>query len=271
MSATTFFTNQTYLQNQYATQTNLQIRVETHEKYSFPKMDFAAWVLDHVPWRGRERVVEVGCGSGVYARLTQARAEYYVAGDLSLGMLQSLPADIPRLNLDAQQLPLANESVDVILANHMLYHVPDQDAAAAHIARVLRPGGYLLAATNATHNRPELNQLVSDVAKELAIPLNDEALGDALLTFTLENGQSLLARHFSQVTRYDVDSAFIFPTPEPVIAYIGTTREKLLEAAPPGITWEQVAEQLYHRLSAHIAQKGEFRVNKKAGVFVCQK
>lgn len=271
MSATTFFTNQTYLQNQYATQTNLQIRVETHEKYSFPKMDFAAWVLDHIPWRGRERVVEVGCGSGVYARLTQARAGYYVGGDLSFGMLQSLPADISRLNLDAQRLPLADESVDVILANHMLYHVPDQDAAAAHFARVLRPGGYLLAATNTSHNRLELNQLVRDVATELTIPLTDEALGDTLLTFTLENGQALLERHFAQVTRYDVDSAFIFPAPEPVIAYIGTTRDKLLEAAPPGITWEQVAEQMYRRLSTHIAQKGEFRVNKKAGVFVCQK
>lgn len=260
-----------YVQTQYATQDNLRIRVETHEKYSFPKMDFAAWVLDQLPWRGRERVLEVGCGSGIYARPTQARAGHYIGGDLSWGMVQSLPPDIPRVNLDAQWLPLAAASVDVILANHMLYHVPDQDAAAAQFTRVLRPGGYLLAATNAGANRPELNQLLYDAAAALAVPVPQEAMGDALLTFTLENGHALLARHFPQVARHEVETAFIFPTPEPVIAYIGTTRDRLLDIAPPGIGWEQLAAQLHQLLTDHIARHGEFRVHKKAGVFVCRR
>lgn len=265
------FTAQTYLQSQYGSKTNLQIRVETHANYSFPKQDFTAWVLDQIPWRGRERVIDVGCGSGIYTRPAQQRAGQYLAGDLSLGMLQSLPPHVPRINLDVQHLPLADESVDVILANHMLYHVPDHDAAAAQFARALRPGGVLLAATNTGHNRPELNALVTKIAQELHLPLPEGALGDALLSFTLENGQDLLQRYFAQVERHDQASEFIFPAPEPVIAYIGTTRELLLENAPPGVTWETVVEALYQHLSAHIAQQGEFRVRKIAGVFVCRK
>jgi SAM-dependent methyltransferase len=265
------FTGQTYLQSQYGSKTNLQIRVETHEKYSFPRQDFTAWVLDQISWRGRERVIDVGCGSGIYTRPTQQRAGHYLAGDLSLGMLRSLPADVTRINLDVQHLPLADESVDVILANHMLYHVPNQDAAAAHFARVLRPGGTLLAATNTSHNRRELNDLVSTVARELHIPIPEGVLGDSLLSFTLENGQTLLERHFAQVERYDLASEFVFPAPEPAIAYIGTTRELLLEKAPPGVTWETIVGSLYKHLSAHIAQHGEFRVHKMAGVFVCYK
>lgn len=265
------FTAQAYLQSQYGSKTNLQIRVETHEKYSFPRQDFTAWVLDQIPWRGRERVIDVGCGSGIYTRPTQQRAGQYLAGDLSLGMLRSLPTDVPRINLDVQHLPLAHESVDVILANHMLYHVPNQDAAAHHFARVLRPGGVLLAATNTDHNRPELNDLVTTLAHELHLPIPEGALGDSLLSFTLENGQTLLQRHFAQVERHDLASEFVFPAPEPIIAYIGTTRELLLENAPPGITWETVVEALYHHLSAHIARHGEFRVRKMAGVFVCRK
>lgn len=267
----TILTNQTYLQNQYGTKTNLQIRVETHEKYSFPKQDFTGWVLDQIPWRGRERVMDVGCGSGIYTKPTQQRTSHYFAGDLSFGMVQSLPADVPRLNLDVQHLPLADESVDVILANHMLYHVPDQDAAAAHFARALRPGGYLLAATNTRRNRLELDELLMAVAQDLALDVPPGYFSDALLTFTLEDGAALLERHFAHVVKHELASAFIFPNPEPVIAYIGTTREKLLEVAPPGITWEIIADQLRQRLTTHITQHGEFRVNKKAGVFVCRK
>jgi SAM-dependent methyltransferase len=267
----TILTNRIYLKNQYSTKTNLQIRVETHEKYSFPKQDFTAWVLDQIPWRGRERVIDVGCGSGIYRAATQQRTPHYIAGDLSFGMVQSLPATVPCLNLDVQHLPLADESVDVILANHMLYHVPDQDAAAAHFARVLRPGGYLLAATNTGRNRLELNELLMTVADDLALAVPEGFFSDSLLTFTLEDGAALLERHFAHVEKHELASAFIFPDPEPVIAYIGTTREKLLEVAPPGITWEIIADHLHQRLTAHIAQHGEFRVNKKAGVFVCRK
>jgi 2-polyprenyl-3-methyl-5-hydroxy-6-metoxy-1,4-benzoquinol methylase len=52
--------------------------------------------------------------------------------------------------------------VDVILANHMLYHVPNQPAAVAEFARVLRPGGYLLASTNSIHNLYQYHQLRVD-------------------------------------------------------------------------------------------------------------
>jgi SAM-dependent methyltransferase len=267
----TILTNQIYLKNQYGTKTNLQIRVETHEKYSFPKQDFTGWVLDQIAWRGRERVIDVGCGSGIYREPAQQRTAHYIAGDLSFGMVQSLPTDVPRLNLDVQHLPLADESVDVILANHMLYHVPDQDAAAAHFARVLRPGGYLLAATNTGRNRLELDELLTTVGDDLGFDLPAGHFNDSLLTFTLEDGAVLLERHFAHVEKHELASAFVFPDPEPVIAYIGSMRGKLLEVAPPSVTWENIADQLRQRLTAHIAQHGEFRVNKKAGVFVCRK
>ncbi|MEI2608024.1 MAG: methyltransferase domain-containing protein [Candidatus Promineifilaceae bacterium] len=266
-----FFTDTSYLQRQYGTKDNLQIRIATHEIYSEPKVDFTTWVLDHVPWRGRERVLDVGCGSGIYRQPTQQRAPTYLAGDLSLGMLQSLPPATPRLNLDVQHLPLAANSVDVILANHMLYHVPDQAAAAAHFARVLKPGGYLLAATNSRDNRLEMAHLVAQVATACHIPLPAGFLSDGLLSFTLENGAEVLQPHFAHVERHDLSSAFVFPHPQPVIDYIGTTRERILANAPQGITWEQIAEALYIRLSDHIRQHGVFRVNKVAGVFVCRK
>jgi len=54
------------MRKHYATDENLRIRQETHDKYSVPDRSFAEWVLDRVPWRGGERLLDVGCGNGLY-------------------------------------------------------------------------------------------------------------------------------------------------------------------------------------------------------------
>jgi ubiquinone/menaquinone biosynthesis C-methylase UbiE len=266
--------NQDYVREQYKTPDNLEIRVRTHELYSQPKLDLMEWVLDQIQWQGHEFVVDVGCGSGKYVAPARRRCRHYVAADLSLGMLTQLESPIPdRINLNAEQIPLTNNSADVVLANHMLYHVPDQDAAVAEIARVLRPGGRLLAATNSKHNMAELRALRSAVIQQLTSDVKepDRYYPAVSLAFTLEDGGQLLSRHFAQVERHDLPGALVFPEPQPVIDYIGTIRGRLQQLLPWGITWKDLEELLHQELSQHIGKKGEFRVNKLTGVFVCTK
>ena len=92
----------------------------------------------------RGRVLDAGCGLGTYVRrLRDVRPDLdVVALDLSAGMGPEVVGDV-------QALPLGDGSVDAALAMHMLYHVPDVAAAARELRRVVRPGGLLLASTNA--------------------------------------------------------------------------------------------------------------------------
>lgn len=46
-------------------------------------------------------------------------------------------------------------------------------------------------------------------------------------------------------------------------------RERYVAFLPAGATWEDVVAVLGRLLAAEIAERGEFRVNKLAGVFVC--
>lgn len=261
--------NHSYVRSQYKTENNLQVRIQTHERYTQPKIDLPHWVIEQIPWHGTERVVDVGCGNGAYVELARQRARYYIAADLSLGMLHALPLpDLPRLNLDAQWLPLAGNTADVILANYMLFHVPDIDQAVADFARVLRPGGYLLAATNSADNMPELSQLWSDVAGRLDIP---DLLAAPSASFSLENGAALLAPHFAHVVRHQLPSALVFPSAEPVIAYLSTMKDRLVPPQPAGPTWEDAAAVLHDLVQSHIAQHGHYRVSKLVGTFVARK
>ncbi|MFW6068683.1 MAG: class I SAM-dependent methyltransferase [Chloroflexota bacterium] len=260
---------QSYVQSQYGTDENLSIRIRTHEIYSETNVNFAAWVLDSIPWQGDEVVVDVGCGSGGYIEAARQRARAYFAGDLSLGMLQSLDErGVPRLNLDAQALPLREESADVILANHMLYHVPDISRALREFGRVLRPGGRLLAATNSDSNMAELAALGREAANELNVSGQLEMAPD--LTFTLETGARFLQTQFTHVERRDLPGALVFPEPQPVIDYVGTLYERLERFLPDDVQWQDFAEALRAILQKKIERDGEFRVNKLAGVFVCR-
>ncbi|MDX1686726.1 MAG: nitroreductase family protein [Candidatus Promineifilaceae bacterium] len=255
---------------QYRTQDNLATRIRTHERYSVPQVDFIDWVLDRISWRGDEAVLDAGSGAGAYLEAAGRRAGRIIAGDLSLGMLRDLaPTGAPRVNLDAQRLPLAGEAVDVVLANHMLYHVPDREAAVGEFARVLRPGGRLLAGTNSARSMAELEELGARAGA--ALGARDAMALNASISFTLENGADLLSRYFDRVTRHDLPGALVFPEPQPVIDYLASMRERYVPLLPDGVTWGEVVTVLRELLAAHIAEHGEFRVNKLAGVFVCRK
>src|SRR5689334_24455051 len=116
-------------QKAYATDDMLIIRQRTHELYSVPKINFTEWVLDRIEWHGNERVLDLGSGPGTYFSVLRQRIPEgtLTAGDLSMGMahkaLEQPDAGLV-LNLDAQTLPFADGSFDVVLANHMLYHIP---------------------------------------------------------------------------------------------------------------------------------------------------
>src|SRR5215831_15608656 len=125
-------------QKAYATDELLLIRQRTHELYSVPKINFAEWVLDRITWQGDEVVLDVGSGPGTYFDLIRDRTPNgaLVAGDLSMGMARKAhehPLAGPMLNFDAQALPFANATFDIVLANHMLFHVPDLNQTLSEI------------------------------------------------------------------------------------------------------------------------------------------
>ncbi len=110
----------------------------------------------------RGTVLDAGCGLGTYVRrLRDERPDLDVLPlDLSAGMGPEVVGDI-------QALPLADGSVDAALAMHMLYHVPDIELAARELRRVVRPGGVLLASTNAADDKAEVAELWAAAVEDL--------------------------------------------------------------------------------------------------------
>jgi SAM-dependent methyltransferase len=103
--------------------------------------------------RGFERSLEVGAGTG-YFSLNLLRAGIVreaTCTDISPGMVRALDANAQRLGLtvktaraDAESLPFADASFDLVLGHAVLHHLPDLERAFREFHRVLNPGGYVV-------------------------------------------------------------------------------------------------------------------------------
>jgi ubiquinone/menaquinone biosynthesis C-methylase UbiE len=147
-----------------------------------------------VEWRPR-RVLEVGGGPGELSERMQKELGAQVSYlDISPGMVELARArGVDAQVGDAQSLPFEDGIFDTVVAAWMLYHVPDIDLGLAEAARVLRPGGALIAVTNSVLHLSELRELI-------AYPRGYEE------TFNRENGAEFLRKHFAQVERLDLET-----------------------------------------------------------------
>jgi SAM-dependent methyltransferase len=108
-------------------------------------------------WSGR-RVVDVGAGTGAVTRALTARGANVVAVDGAVRMLAS--AAVGAVAGDACALPLAGQTVDAVTMGFVLNHLPRPDLALREAARVLRPGGMVLATTWAREQDHPVREIV---------------------------------------------------------------------------------------------------------------
>ncbi len=269
MSESTHRTDRDMPQDAYATDELLGVRYRTHELYSQPPIDFPRWVIESFRWRGDERVLDAGSGPGIYFDLVRQRIPrgHLTAGDLSWGMVQRAAGVLPGvINLDAGRLPFAGGSFDVVLANHMLYHVASVEDSLAEIRRVLRPHGSVIAATNSAETMPEFDTLARRACTLLGYPKH--RFQPAHIKFALENGTALLSRYFRAVARYDCPSAFHFTEVEPVLAYLNSLRPLHSFELPEEISWDDFMDVMEKQITRLIRHFGELQVHKLAGVLI---
>ena len=200
---------------QYATAGNLNRRISIHEKYSRNKQGFGPWIVSQYGLAPGMAVLELGCGTGsMWRGVKLPEGCRLTLTDFSEGMLEAARENTAHLpgtsyrQVDAQEIPYEDGSFDAVIANMMLYHVPDIPRALGEIRRVLRPGGAFYAATYGEHG------VVEAVAEMLGVALEGNH------RFTLQNGAEQLAAVFGQVSRTLYDDALDVTNLDDLVAYL---------------------------------------------------
>lgn len=112
-------------------------------------------------------VLEVGCGTGLLLERARRFARSIVGVDLSGGMLaRAQQRGLPVVLGSATRLPVATASRDLAYCFKVLAHIEDVSVALAEMARVVRPGGWVLAEF---YNARSLRHLVKRLGPPRAV------------------------------------------------------------------------------------------------------
>jgi len=253
-------------ESQYRTADNLNARINLHKKFSTNPIDWHDWVYSQFDLKSGIKVLEIGCGPAtlwqINADLIPSEIQIYLT-DFSYGMAKTassikLPENRFRfMNCEAGALPFQTGYFDIVIANHMLYHVPDLHLTLNEIYRVLKPSGKLFAATNGKYHMHEIHQLVIEIAPNL----NDKY--PITQNFSLENGAELIQQHFSMVDCLIYPDSLLITEEKPLTDYIQSFWGTLLT--------KNDIEACASKIKNVINQSGVFAVQKCTGLFVAKK
>jgi len=272
METSRIFTDRDYLKNeQYRDGRHLRSRISLHENYSTNPRGWHLWVFDQFDLPPSAAILEVGCGPG---RLWSQNLERIPDGwrlilsDLSPGMIGEARFGLGDLtncsyvSFDISHPPLTGGSFDAIIANHMLYHVPDVRHALAILHRLLKPGGTLYATTNGRTHLQEMAGFVSRARGDQALE-GDDVFQRGLASFTLQSGREQLLANFVDVEQRSYPDSLEVDDADAIIRFIESS---LIFALPAtGLT------RLREHLREEIESLGTITITKESGIFIARK
>jgi SAM-dependent methyltransferase len=258
------------LKDQYADSKNFMARVELSRRFKTNPYSWLLWIFDQIQFPQKARVLEIGCGNAILWKSNIGRIPYdahIILSDFSKGMLDDawkvLGNDAEKFKyneMDAQKIPCSDESFDIVMANLMLYHIPDRKKTISEISRVLKNDGALYATTFGRDNMKELSELVSTYDDEIYYSLEPFARA-----FGLENGEKQLCESFDQVQMIKYPDGLEVTEAGPLVDYI-------LSFGKVNETIKGQKRKDFEDYIADIIEKdGMIKITKDNGIFIARK
>ena len=252
--------NNETVKKQYANADKLNARISIHDKYSTNKLGFGNWILSNYKIENGMKVLELGCGTGSMWKGHEeliACCGRIVMSDFSEGMLDSARENIGEYDnveyrvIDICDIPYEDDTFDIVIANMMLYHVPDMDKALCEVKRVMKDNGRFYSATYGEHG----------IVEYLSALFGIYGVEDNInKTFTLQNGAEILGKYFAHVDMLEYKDSMEVTNRDDMVDYIYTLSGM---AALADVPKENVRAILSENM-----QDGILRVPKEYGMFV---
>jgi ubiquinone/menaquinone biosynthesis C-methylase UbiE len=264
MNMSSNFVKSECVKQQYSDDKNLSARIDLHTKHSTNKQGFFAWLWEQYNFPAKSQILELGCGNGAQ---WQDKADALpdgcavVLSDFSDGMVSAVKEKYSKYKafsfkqVDIQAIDFPNETFDIVIANHMLYHVPDLTRALTEVWRVLKPGGKFYSTTIGSGG---LSLFLHEAFKRFN---PDTKAFTQQWSFVLQNGYEILSEHFSDVQRFDYEDSLAVTETKDLMNWIKST-------ASMSIISEEELDKLYECFEKIRKNDGAINIPKEAGLFI---
>lgn len=215
------------IKEQYKNDKNLNLRSNLHS-YNINKVDWDKWCFNQIDFKRNSNILELGCGSGKFWRKNEEKIDKSLnitLSDFSKSMLKIAKAKLKDSScnfvfeeINAENIPYDDNTFDIVIAQHMIYFVPDIEKALNEIKRVLKPGGVFYVTANSCDSMKELNELVNNFDPDSGLNSNGYST-----RFELENGENILKKYFRNVDVEVLNGKIIVNDPKPVVEYKAST------------------------------------------------
>jgi len=182
--------------------------------------------------------------------------------DFSPGMLQEAghnlagsPQSFSFQVIDAQSIPFEAGSCDYVIANHMLYHVPDRPRAFSEIHRILKPAGHFYATTNGKTHLQEIRWLM----QRAGLSFFGGMVGNSTRHFPLKDAAEQMALWFEHIEIHRRENALVVTEAEPLIAF-------MLSSLPSSAVNAEQLQLLRTIVDQELAQNGAIHITNDAGL-----
>lgn len=257
------------LVEQYKDSVNLNVRIALHKRFSVRPDDWFTWLASQINWPRMKQILELGCGNGelwLHTDPSLLTDKYICLSDISPGMMEDVAARLGSeranfryLSMDCQSIPFPDQTFECIIANHLLFYVKNLNQALREVTRTMTAGGVFYCSTYSEEHMKEITELVKEF--DSRISLSEVALYEI---FGLENGETILREHFSQVEKRTYNDSLLVNEAEPLLDYILSCHGNQSEILG------QKQLEFKHFLQNKIKKQGAIRITKKAGVFICR-
>lgn len=257
------------LVKQYKNSKNMEARIDLHKGFSNNKQGWYHWIYSQLPIASGVRILEVGCGNGQLWKdnlpLLPEQVQITLS-DISSGMLRNAKERLQKVNdcftferFDFQEIPFADHSFDLVIANHVLFYAKNREKTLHEIYRVLKKDGTFCCSTYGRQHMKEIELLAKEFDERIA--LSEVKLYDI---FGLDDGITELSRFFGKVTLHQYEDSLLVTELRPLAEYIYSCHGNQMEY----LSGRQ--EQFERFLTKKIGGKG-LHITKDAGIFLCMK
>lgn len=256
------------LKNQYLNSSNISARINLHKEYAANKEGWFPWLFEQCKIRPGDTVLELGCGDASLWTENKHRIPDQVKiilSDISDGMMRDVKRSVGKEDerfrfdvMDAHQIHMADASVDILIANHVLFYCEDLQQVFSEVKRVLKPDGIFLCSTYSGSHMKEVSELVKEFDDRIA--LSADRLYER---FGKENGKELLQKEFSRVDWIQYEDHLNVTDADALIAYVLSCH---------GNQNRYIVDR-YRDFKLFVKKKTEkgFYITKDAGIFLVKK